>query len=104
MAFGFGLVVGALLGAGLGLLVAHEDGSALRRRLRQRARRFGDAATERARQAGDAAEDLYARGRSVADRVRTAAAEGLREARRQEAALQPPQSDLSGVAGIAEPF
>jgi gas vesicle protein len=104
MVFGFGLVVGTLLGVVVGLVVAHEDGATFRRDLRRRARRFGDVATARARQAGETAEDLYARGRTVADRVRTAAVEGLREVRKQDGEFAPPRSDLSGVAGMAEPL
>lgn len=104
MALGFGFVAGLVIGVGVGLLVAPKDGETLRHDLKERAKDLKDAAGEHARRATEVAEDLFTRGREAADRVRTAATEGLREARRHTTPRPDPrESDLAGVAGTADP-
>jgi gas vesicle protein len=103
MTLGLGFLAGLVIGVGVGLLVAPRDGETLRHDLKERAKNLKDAAGERAHQATDVAEDLFTRGREAVDRVRTAATEGLREARRHAAVRPDPRdSDLAGVAGTAE--
>jgi gas vesicle protein len=65
-----GLFTGALLGAGLGLLLAPKAGSELRRQLKMRAGDLADTAEEGYRRAADTVNDLSGRGRDLADRGR----------------------------------
>jgi gas vesicle protein len=74
-AFTLGLMTGALLGVGLGLLFAPKDGAATRRDLARRARELQDEAAGWYEQAADAAHDLAEQGRDAAQRARTAATE-----------------------------
>jgi gas vesicle protein len=82
VAFGLGLVAGAALGVGLGLLFAPRSGASLRRDLVRRARDLKDDASEHYERVTETASDLADRGRSVAQRAKTAVATGIREARR----------------------
>lgn len=101
--FGIGLVAGVALGVGIGLLLAPNDGESLRRDLAERAKRLKDEADGQYRRAGDIATEWADRGRDVAERARTAAAEGLREARKHMAPVYDPRkSDLAGVEGTAD--
>jgi gas vesicle protein len=101
--FGIGLVAGVALGVGIGLLLAPNDGEAIRKDLAERARKLKDEADGRYRRAGDVAAEWADRGRDVAERARTAAAEGLREARKHMAPVDDPRkSDLAGVEGTAD--
>jgi gas vesicle protein len=84
-AFGLGLVAGAAIGAGLGLLFAPRSGAALRRGIGRRARALQDDASEQYERVTEAANDLADRGRDAAQRAKTAVATGLREARRYAA-------------------
>ena len=81
-AFGFGLVAGAIIGVGLGLLFAPKSGASLRRDIARRTRDVRDDANEQYDRAAEAAHDLAERGHEVAQRARTAVATGIREARR----------------------
>jgi gas vesicle protein len=82
VAFGLGLVAGAAIGVGLGLLFAPKSGAALRRDLARRARDLQDDASEQYERVTEAAGELADRGRDVAQRAKTAVATGIREARR----------------------
>ena len=80
--FGLGLAAGVVLGVGVGLLMAPKDGAALRRDLADRARRLREDAEGFGRDMGRSAKGMAEHGSELANRVRTAASEGLREARR----------------------
>lgn len=82
VAFGLGLVAGAAIGVGLGLLFAPKSGASLRRDLARRARDVQDDASEQYERVTEAANELADRGRDVAQRAKTAVATGIREARR----------------------
>jgi gas vesicle protein len=101
--FGIGLVAGVALGVGIGLLLAPNDGESLRQDLAERARKLKDEADGGYRRAGNIAAEWADRGRDVAERTRTAAAEGLREARKHMTPIDDPRkSDLAGVEGTAD--
>jgi gas vesicle protein len=87
--FMVGLMAGALVGVGLGMLLAPKSGAALREDLGTRAREAGDKLKEQYRHAGESATAWAERGREVAergrvavDRGREAVARGVDEARR----------------------
>jgi gas vesicle protein len=80
--FGLGLAAGLVLGVGVGLLMAPKEGSALRRDLADRARRLRENAGDFGRDMSRSARGMAEHGSEFAGRVRTAASEGLREARR----------------------
>ena len=80
--FGLGLAAGLVLGVGVGLLMAPKEGAALRRDIADRARRFREDAEGFSRDMGRSAKDMAEQGSEFASRVRMAASEGLREARR----------------------
>lgn len=80
--FGLGLAAGLLLGVGVGLLMAPKEGAALRRDLADRARRMREGAEGLGRDMSQSARGMAEHGSEFASRVRTAASEGLREARR----------------------
>jgi gas vesicle protein len=76
LAFGLGLVAGAMIGVGLGLLFAPKDGAALRRDLAKRAKELQDDAAgwydQATAVAQEVADDLVDVGRDAAERARTA--------------------------------
>jgi gas vesicle protein len=80
--FGLGLAAGLVLGVGVGLLMAPKEGAALRRDIVDRARRLREEAEGFGRDMGRSAKGMAEHGSEFASRVRTAASEGLREARR----------------------
>ena len=80
--FGLGLAAGWVLGVGVGLLMAPKEGAALRRDLADRARRLREEAEGFGRDMSRSAKGMAEQGTEFASRVRTAASEGLREARR----------------------
>lgn len=82
VAFALGLLAGAAIGVGLGLLLAPKEGAALRRDIARRARDLREETSEQVDRMTEVADDLAARGRDVAQRARTAVATGIREARR----------------------
>lgn len=82
VAFGLGVIAGAAIGVGLGLLFAPKSGAALRRDVARRARALQDGASEEYGRVTEAASELADRGRDVAQRAKTAVASGIREARR----------------------
>ena len=81
-AFALGLLAGAAIGVGLGLLFAPKEGAALRRDIAKRARDLRDDAGQQIERVTEAADDLVERGRDVAQRARSAVSTGIREARR----------------------
>ena len=95
MALGLGIgLAGMAVGVGMGMLFAPKEGAAIRRDIRTGAKRLRHEANE-----------LSEHGAEFASRLRTAAREGVREARRHIAVNNAPRrSDLAGVAGLAEPF
>jgi gas vesicle protein len=80
--FGLGLAAGLVLGVGVGLLLAPKDGAALRRDLADGARRLRENAEGIGRDVSRSARGMAEHGGEFASRVRSAASEGLREARR----------------------
>ena len=70
-----GVAVGAILGAGIGMLTAPHSGRVTRRRLRRAGEEFEDRLHERG-------EELVERGRDMADRGREFVNEKRREAER----------------------
>src|SRR5438874_11878021 len=80
--FMIGLITGAVLGAGLGLLFAPRSGTALRSQLSKSAGDWADAASQGYRRAADAASDLADRGREVYDRARDVVSRTADEAER----------------------
>ena len=82
VAFALGLLAGAAIGVGLGLLFAPKEGAALRRDIAKRSRDLRDDAGEQIERVTEAADDLVGRGRDVAQRARNAVSSGIREARR----------------------
>jgi len=80
--FLLGLLAGAVLGAGVGLLFAPRPGSETRRRVQEQARTFGDTASQAYGQASEKFSDLAGRGRETYDKARQAAQKGVDEARR----------------------
>ena len=85
--FALGLLAGAAIGVGLGLLFAPKEGAALRRDIARRARDLRDDAGEQLDRVTETADDLVGRGRDVAQRARSAVSSGVREARRYGAGV-----------------
>jgi gas vesicle protein len=103
LGFGIGLVAGAILGVGACLLLATDEGQAWRKDLRERARKLRDESVDEYRRVDAVVGEWASRGKEVAERLQTAASEGLREARKHAAAPRDPRSaDLAGVEGIAD--
>lgn len=71
--FLFGVMVGAAVGAALGLLYAPQTGEATRRDLRRSAERFSKHAQKLYDNASETVEDLAERGADVMDRAKTVA-------------------------------
>ena len=87
VAFALGLLAGAAIGVGVGLLFAPQEGATLRRDIAKRARDLRDDAGEQIDRVTEAADDLVERGRDVAQRARSAVSSGIREARRYGAGV-----------------
>ena len=103
------LAAGFVVGAVAALLLAPTSGPKLRSDIAGKARDLKAASAARFRRAGHAAKvlsgaatDWVEQGRDLADRARSAAGEGLREARRHMTlATDPRRADMSGVAGMS---
>lgn len=67
-----GLLTGAVLGVGLGMLLAPKPGSDLRGDLGEQAKTFGAKASERYKRASETATDLAGRGREIVNQAREA--------------------------------
>lgn len=79
--FMMGLVTGAVLGAGLGMLLAPKAGNELRGALGEQARNLGNKASEQYKRASESASGWAERGREFVDRAKDAAQRGVEEAR-----------------------
>ena len=80
--FVMGLLTGALIGAGLGMLFAPKAGSELRSRISEQAGDFANRASEGYRKASDAAGEWAEKGRDVYGKARGSVARGVEEAER----------------------
>ena len=79
--FMMGLLTGAVLGAGLGMLLAPKSGSDLRGQLGDQARNLGEKASEQYRRASETANTWAERGRDMVNQARTAVERGAEEVR-----------------------
>jgi len=80
--FMMGLVTGAVIGAGLGLLFAPKSGAELRNQLSTRAGDLADSASDVYQTAAERAGELADRGREMFDRTRDVVARTADEAER----------------------
>jgi gas vesicle protein len=76
-----GLLMGAALGVGLGMLLAPKAGADLRGELGEQARNLGAKAAERYPQASERASGLVEHGREIANQTRDAVNRGAEEVR-----------------------
>ena len=79
--FIIGLLTGAALGVGLGMLLAPKAGADLRGEIGEQARTFGAKASERYQRASETATGLAERGREIANQAREAVNRGAEEMR-----------------------
>lgn len=79
--FVMGLLVGTVLGAGLGMLLALKAGADLREQIDQQARELGSRASERYRRATQTAGDWAERGREMMGQAREAVSRRAEEIR-----------------------
>jgi gas vesicle protein len=92
-----GLLTGAVLGVGLGMLLAPKPGSDLRGELGEQAKTVGAKASERYQRASETATVLAERGREIVNQAREAVNRGAEEARSAA-------GDGSGATGAADSF
>ena len=79
--FMLGLLTGAVLGAGLAMLLAPKAGSELRGVIGEQARNIGNIANEQYKKASENATGWAERGREFVERARDAVNRGAEEAR-----------------------
>ncbi len=79
--FIIGLLTGAVLGVGLGMLLAPKAGADLRDELGEQARNLGTKASERYQRASETATGLAGRGRKIVNQAREAVNRGAEEVR-----------------------
>jgi len=79
--FMMGLLTGAILGAGLGMLLAPKAGTELRGALGEQARNLGNKASEQYKRANESATVWAEKGREFVDKAREAATRGAEEVR-----------------------
>jgi gas vesicle protein len=79
--FMMGLLTGAVLGAGIGMLLAPKAGTELRGNLGDQARNLGNMASEQYRRASQTAGGWAERGREFVDKAKDAVQRGAEEAR-----------------------
>ena len=79
--FMMGLLAGAVLGAGIGMLLAPKSGTDLRGQLGEQAKHFGDKASEQYRRASETASNWAERGRDMVQQARSAVQRGVEETR-----------------------
>ena len=79
--FIIGLLTGAAMGIGIGMLLAPKAGADLRGELSEQARTFGTKASERYQRASETATGLAERGREIASQAREAVNLGAEEVR-----------------------
>ena len=80
--FVLGLIAGAVVGAGLGMLFAPKSGAELRGQLSDQADEFASMAGRQYRRAASTANDLMDRGRGAYESAREAVSNGANEAQR----------------------
>lgn len=97
--FMMGLLTGAVLGAGLGMLLAPKAGNELRGALGDQARNLGTKASEQYRRASETASGWADRGREFVDRAKDAAQRGVEEARTYANQTTPGNTYGSGTQG-----
>jgi len=81
--FWVGLMTGALIGVGLGMLFAPKSGAALRRQLSRRANDLAETASDGVRRASEVANEWADRGRELFDKTRDAVSRGAEEMKAQ---------------------
>jgi gas vesicle protein len=79
--FMMGLLTGAVLGAGIGMLLAPKAGNELRGAIGEQARNLGNKASEQYRRASETAGGWADRGREFVDKAREAVQRGAEDAR-----------------------
>ena len=79
--FMMGLLTGAVIGAGLGMLLAPKAGSEIRGQVADQARNFGTKASEQYRRASETASEWAERGKDVVNQAREGFNRGAEEAR-----------------------
>jgi gas vesicle protein len=79
--FMMGLLTGAVLGAGLGMLLAPKAGAEMRGTLGEQARNLGNMANDQYKRASETASGWAERGREFVDKARDAAQRGVEDAR-----------------------
>ena len=79
--FMMGLLTGAVLGAGIGMLLAPKAGSEMRGALGEQARNLGNMANDQYKKASETATGWAERGREYVDKAREAAQRGVEDAR-----------------------
>ena len=80
--FTLGLLAGAVLGAGLGMLFAPRSGAEMRGRLSEEANEFASTASRQYKKAATTVNDLAEKGRGIYDSAREAVKRGAEEAQR----------------------
>lgn len=80
--FVVGLLAGAAIGAGIGMLLAPKSGAELREQLSGRANDLAEKASQQYRRASGVANDLAERGREMYGTARDAVNRGTKEAQR----------------------
>ena len=81
--FLLGLVTGAAIGVGLGILFAPKAGSELRSKLSEQAENLANQASEGYKRAAESASEWADRGRDIYGKAREAVSKGADEAERQ---------------------
>ena len=94
--FMMGLLTGAVLGAGLGMLLAPKAGADLRSQLGEQARQVGTKASEQYRRASETATGWAERGREMVNEAREVVSRGAEEARE---AVSRGAEEVRGYAG-----
>ncbi len=79
--FMMGLLAGAVIGAGIGMLLAPKAGADLRGQIGAQARDWGNKASEQYRRASEQASNWAGRGREMVNQAREAVQRGAEEAR-----------------------
>ena len=96
----YGLLTGAVIGAGLGMLFAPVAGAKLRRQLGERASTLANTASEGYRRVADASDELAGRGRDLYEKARDIVSTGAEAVQRQaqtESSSRASHSDFPGV-------
>ena len=99
--FMMGLLTGAVIGAGIGMLLAPKAGSDLRGQVAEQAKNFGTKATEQWGKASEAAAGWAEKGREVVNQAREAVNRGAEEARGYVGST-PGSTYSSGTTGFGD--